>query len=249
MEWARRQDIRDAAWVVYASPEAVLASHDRQSLLLTLSPDELERQGRFRFDQDRDAYLVAHALTRQVLARLCDCDVRALEFEAGERGRPELAGALRASGVRFNLSHTHGLVACAVTQEHDIGVDVEYIERRVELLGVARHVFSEQEVLGLTALTDAAQRDRFFDLWTLKEAYVKAIGKGLGAPLQAITFLPSEPDSVPVLFAAEARDRSTDWCFRRHTPGPAHRLAVALRAGPSAAVRFTRLDSAALLTA
>lgn len=233
------KQLRGAAQVVYARPDAILPRVERQVLLDHLAESERARHDRFHFDSDRDAYLVAHALTRCVLATAACVAPRDLDFAIGDRGKPEVCGPAAALDLRFNLSHTRGLVACAVTHALVIGVDVERVDRRVDLLPVARHVFSEREVAGLTALSGEAQRLRFFELWTLKEAYVKAIGKGLAGPLRAITFAPDGPDPVPVHFAAEAADDARAWCFRRHALADGFRLAVALRAAAPAAASFS----------
>jgi 4'-phosphopantetheinyl transferase len=230
-----------AAYTVYARPERVLADVSRERLSLLLDAGERERHARFVFAADADIFLVAHALTRSLLGGLLNEAPDALRFEASERGRPELAGAAAVSGVRFNLSHTRGLVACAVARTCDVGVDVEQLSRRVELLRVAERVFSPLELRELHALQGEAQRQRFFALWTLKEAYVKAIGKGLAGPLQAISFFPAAPDPVPLQFEPEAGDREGDWCFRRCRPDAEYALAVALRAAPSAAISFREL--------
>jgi 4'-phosphopantetheinyl transferase len=224
------------ATIAYARPETILAAHSREQLLAGLSADERERHARFRFETDRDIYLVAHALVRRMLSRLTGAAPHELRFVAGEHGRPEIAAPEPAAAFRFNLSHTHGLVACAVTRAADIGVDVEYVERKVELLGVANHVFSPREIQGLVALSGGAQRERFFELWTLKEAYIKAIGKGLSAPLRSITFQPDRPDPVPVHFEAEVEDDHARWCLRRFQVGPLHRLALALAADRDAEI-------------
>jgi 4'-phosphopantetheinyl transferase len=238
-----------AAWVWYAYPERILASSERAPLLSLLSEDERDRHGRFRFEHDRDQYLVAHVLTRRVLSRLAGVAPSDLHFDVAEHGRPEIAGPSSASSLRFNLSHTRGLVACGVSRGCDIGVDAERIDREVALLGVAKHVFSEREVAGLESLAGAEQRLRFFELWTLKEAYVKAIGKGLAAPLKSISFAPEQLDPVPVHFDSAASDDPAAWCFRRYATGPSHRLAVAVRAGPLAAVSFAELSAGQLLGA
>jgi 4'-phosphopantetheinyl transferase len=240
-------DLTRAAWVVYAYPQVILAGADPALLLAWLSDGERERHARFRFEEDREAYLVAHALTRRALGHVAGVAPNELSFSIGEHGRPEIAGPSRALALRFNLSHTRGLVACGVACGHDIGVDVERIDREVALLGVARHVFSERENAGLLSLSGSAQRLRFFELWTLKEAYVKAIGKGLAAPLKSISFLPEAHDPVAVHFAEQALDDPSAWCFRRHEPGPGHRLAVALRAGPLAAVSFGEISASQLV--
>jgi 4'-phosphopantetheinyl transferase len=240
-------ELTQAAWVVYAYPQAILAAAAPERLLAWLSDDERERHARFRFEEDRDVYLVAHALTRRALGQVAGVAPNQLSFQVGEHGRPEIAGPSGALALRFNLSHTRGLVACAVALGHDVGVDVERIDREVALLGVARHVFSERENAGLLSLSGSAQRLRFFELWTLKEAYVKAIGKGLAAPLKSISFLPEPNDPVAVHFAEQTLGDPSAWCFRRHEPGPGHRLAVAVRAGPLAAVSFKEVSAAQLV--
>jgi 4'-phosphopantetheinyl transferase len=224
------------ASVAYARPEIMLTAFSREELLHWLGAEERVRHARFRFESDRDIYLVAHALTRRMLGRVIGVASDVLEFAAGEHGRPEIVAPESARAFRFNLSHTHGLVACAVTRAADIGVDVEYAERRVDVLGVARQVFSPREVAGLAALSGAAQRERFFELWTLKEAYIKAIGKGLSAPLRSITFDPAQPDPVPVAFGPEVADDHNRWCLRRFRVGSEHRLALALAADRAALI-------------
>jgi 4'-phosphopantetheinyl transferase len=225
------------AGIAYARPETILAVHSREALLEGLSQDERVRHARFRFESDRDIYLVAHVLVRRMLARVAGVAPESFAFVAGEHGRPEISAPAGANALRFNLSHTHGLVACAVTRAADIGVDVEYVERKVEVMNVATHVFSVVEVEALEALSGEAQRERFFELWTLKEAYIKAIGKGLSAPLRAITFDPAQPDPVPVRFDAEVADDDARWCLRRFPVGVRHRLAVALAADRDAHIR------------
>lgn len=219
-----------SASIAYARPTAILAVHARETLLAGLSDDERVRHARFRFESDRDIYLVAHALVRRMLARIAGAAPESFGFVAGEHGRPEISAPELARTLRFNLSHTRGLVACAVTRAADIGVDVEYVERKVEVMSVANHVFSPVEVDGLLALSGEAQRERFFELWTLKEAYIKAIGKGLSAPLRAITFDPAGPDPVSIRFGPEVADDDARWCLRRFEVGSAHRLALALAA-------------------
>ncbi|MET0387445.1 MAG: 4'-phosphopantetheinyl transferase superfamily protein [Polyangiales bacterium] len=238
---------RGAAYVAYTWPERVLAQLEAASLLAQLSPDEQARYTRFRFPDDAAVYLVAHALTRRVLARALGCDPRALSFALREHGRPELAGPAAASGLRFNLSHTRGLVACGIAAHDDLGVDVEELGRRVEIEGLARRVFSPRERAGLDALSGEAQRARFFELWTLKEAYVKATGKGLASPLQGISFLAEQPDPVPIVFDDPSHDDASRWTFRRHPVDTTHYVSAALKAGGTAAISFEALCGEDLL--
>ncbi|MFI5306274.1 MAG: 4'-phosphopantetheinyl transferase family protein [Polyangiales bacterium] len=192
-----------------------------------LSDDEIERHARFRFEEDRDAYLVAHALTRTMLASALDVPGRELRFEPGANGRPELAWPERAPRLRFNLSHTRGLVACGLALELDIGVDVEHEDRRVEIDSLSKRVFSTTERQGLDALQGDAQRRRFFEVWTLKEAYLKATGVGLTRSLQAISITLAEGRPPSIAFASPNGDSGTRWLMRVQTVRPRFVLAVA----------------------
>lgn len=186
--------------VRYAYTAQLGADPGRARCRALLTPAEREREARFVFERDRDAFLLAHALVNSTLAELVGAAADALCFELGKHGRPELVQRDRAPRLRFNLTHTDGLVACAFALEHDVGVDVEHVDRRVGIAEVAPRVFSLDERRGLDAQpSESARRARFFELWTLKESYIKAIGKGLAAPLTEITFELGADGSPPRL--------------------------------------------------
>jgi 4'-phosphopantetheinyl transferase len=235
--------------VLYAYSGAAVFAEQQTVLAQTLGADERARSERFHFEDDRRTYVVAHALLRRALSAQSGLPAAAFSFVAGEHGRPEIEAPLAARSLRFNLSHTRGLVACALTLHADIGVDVETADRRTDLQAVGRRVFSARELLQLQALPEPDQRTRFFDLWTLKEAYIKAIGKGLSAPLRSISFDAAALDPVPVHFDPDVADDAQSWCIRRHLPGPAHRMAVAWRGQRAQLIRFVEVGAAELLTA
>ncbi len=200
--------------------------------LLELSDEEWARAGRFHFARDRREYLCAHRLLRTELARRLGAAPRALRFEAGRHGRPELAGA-HAGALRFNLSHTRGLVAVAVAEgECELGLDVEDHTREGATVALADRYFAPAEAAALRALPESEQRARFFAQWTLKEAYIKARGLGLAMPLEQFAFELDEEDAV-IGFSVEsnAGDIASRWHFLRAAPTEAHTLAVAVAVG------------------
>lgn len=217
----------------YAFVDAVTPEDARAQLLPLLDDDERERHRRFHFDTHRHLYLVAHALCRNVLSRYTGIAATELRFEASPQGKPVLTTRGGEPSLCFNLSHTGGLAAVALARA-EIGVDVERIDRRVELEAVARRVFSEAELAGILACQGDARRRRFFEHWTLKEAYVKALGDGLTAPLRQITIdagaggqarLVSAPDAGPTWLHGAA-------------PSDEHLLALALRSAPPSALHL-----------
>jgi 4'-phosphopantetheinyl transferase len=234
-----------AASVFYAAPAAILAALPRARLLAWLSAKERARLARLRFEVDRDGYLVAQALKRRALAELCGVEPEQLEFRVAHFGRPEVSAPEPALALRFNLSHTRGLVACAVARSCAIGVDVENVEQNLELMSVARHVFSSGEQGELDGLLGVARQRRFFELWTLKQAYIKAVGQDV-RPLRSIRFAAAGPDPVAACFEVPVADDAAGWSFYRHSPGPVHQLAVALRAPAPAAISFREIGATEL---
>ncbi len=116
-----------------------------------------------------------------------------------------------------------------VAKDLEIGVDVEDTERKSETVGVADRFFSPREVAALHALPEAAQRGRFFDYWTLKEAYIKARGMGLAIPLDQFSFLLDGAPPIRIAFDPRLGDDAATWQFERFTLTARHRTAVAIR--------------------
>ncbi|MGH9383312.1 MAG: 4'-phosphopantetheinyl transferase family protein [Vicinamibacterales bacterium] len=194
-----------------------------------LTPDESERMARFVFERDRQQFLITRALVRTTLSRYARVAPAAWRFIANDHGRPEVLD--RPAGVadlRFNLSHTHGLIACAVTVGREVGVDVEDITRDVTH-DVAGRFFAPREVADLRSLPSADQERVFFDYWTLKEAYIKARGLGLSLPLSDFAFCLRPPALPTIAFEPTIRDDPASWQFFQTSPTPKHRLGLAVR--------------------
>jgi 4'-phosphopantetheinyl transferase len=156
-----------------------------------LSTDERIRCTRFLFGRDRRDFAAAHALLRAALSSTADRARDEWRFEAGSFGKPRLAATIAASTpISFNLAHTRGLVACAVVKQADVdvGVDVEAIARHYDLAELTRRFFSSAEAAEILRHEGEDRERRFFELWTLKEAFIKALGEGLSHPLDSFCF-------------------------------------------------------------
>lgn len=191
-----------------------------------LSADERARCDRYLFERNRHEHVVAHALKRLCLSRYAPVDPRAWSFVIGERGKPEIAAP--ASGLRFNLSHTDGLVACLVADAADVGVDVETSARGTDTDAIASRFFAEPEVEAMMALPSEEHRYRFFEYWTLKEAYIKARGLGLAIPLGDFWFTLAPPAPPEIGFAATLEDRPERWRFFQDWLEPSFHVAAAV---------------------
>ncbi|EAU43286.1 putative 4'-phosphopantetheinyl transferase [Fulvimarina pelagi HTCC2506] len=200
-----------------------------------LDAGEAARHERFRVNSAREEFLVGRALLRTRLSALRpDIAPEDWRFALNAYGRPAIdwsAMATAPAPLFFNLSHTRGLVALVVGGMEDIGVDVETIARGAPERDVARRFFTEGEADWIDAGTGEIDRtERFFALWTLKEAYIKARGMGLSLPLDGFFFDCSlNPPSIS--FTGAIEDEPSRWRFERRWIDDGHRLALAVPAG------------------
>jgi 4'-phosphopantetheinyl transferase len=146
----------------------------------TLEPDELQRASRFYFEKHRSSFVVARGFLRYVLSRYLESKPERLRFSYGDFGKPALD-----SSLHFNMSHSHGVALLAVTEDRQIGVDVEHIRADFATEDIARRFFSHVEVESFNRLSTEEQVAAFFRCWTRKEAFIKATGRGLSQPLDA----------------------------------------------------------------
>lgn len=215
----------------YLRPDSVAPLLQRGMAFLT--PDETERYYRFLVAHARRTFLAARILVRSLLsfyAPLAPADWR---FETNQWGRPHIANSEAPAGLLFNLSHKPTLVTCLLGYNRDLGVDVEDTEaNRSHLLEIADRFFSPSEAAALFQLPDTRQVQRFFELWTLKEAYIKARGMGLSLGLSGFSFTPDGPRPVraTVRFNDDFDDKEPDsWDFRLFRPDETHLVSTAVR--------------------
>jgi 4'-phosphopantetheinyl transferase len=192
-----------------------------------LSTDERKEEPKYVFARDRLRYLVTRALVRSVLSRYLPIDPRDWRFAENDYGCPHAANPeALAAGLSFNLSHTHSLIALAVTRHRAVGVDVEnFADSRVPLT-VAQRSFSPVEVADLFEAPEHERPYRFFEYWTFKESYIKARGMGLSLPLDGFSFRYPEAGRVGIEIAPALADAPERWHFRQFRPEPNYLLAL-----------------------
>ncbi len=213
-----------------------LDAGDWPRLEALLDEAERVRARRFHFDRDRRSYIAAHALGRRLLSSRAGGEPSAWGFTIGAHGKPEVIGPPGRARLRLNLSHTRGMAVAALTEEHDIGVDVEWLGRQPASDELARRFFAPAECAILAAAAPDLAEETFLSFWTLKEAYIKAVGLGLTQPLDAFAFT-LEP--LGVRFEPAIADDPACWRFARFRPTPVHLMALALRHPTPQAVTVT----------
>jgi 4'-phosphopantetheinyl transferase len=196
-------------------------------LAAILSNQERERATRFRFETHRGRFIAARAVLRSILAAQLDCAPNELQFEYGPNGKPTLAARFVESGLSFNLAHSEDLALIAVTRLGPIGVDVEQNRPVTDVDELVARFFSQRESALFQRLPHTQRNTAFFNLWTRKEAWLKATGEGIAHSLNRVevTFLPGEP--AQLLGLPEGPEVKSNWALRELTPATGFVGAVA----------------------
>jgi 4'-phosphopantetheinyl transferase len=165
-----------------------------RQLSTLLSSDEQERASRFRFENLQQSFIVARGVLRLLLARYTDFHPKDLVFTYLAAGKPQLSEQT-ALPVFFNLSHSHELVLYAFSSTPNVGIDIEHVRQVDDMELIAERNFSAHEALELKSVSPEKISEGFFNCWTRKEAYIKAIGNGISFPLGEfdVSLIPGEP--------------------------------------------------------
>ena len=213
-------------WLV--DPRMITSTSLLEQYFPLMNEAESVQQQRFYREVDRHRYLVTRALVRTTLSRYIQRSPDEWEFVFNEYKRPDIAPQQQEIPLRFNLSHTRGMIACLVNLEQDAGVDVEDITRSTGVMNIANYSFASGETEALLNADPERQKHLFFQYWTLKEAYIKAKGMGLALPLNRFSFHRSRDRSICIEFQPGMADSPEHWQFVRYEPSEQHILSVAL---------------------
>jgi 4'-phosphopantetheinyl transferase len=205
-----------------------LEPHRRDAYLALCNASERARHDRITHEETRDHHLLTRALVRTTLSRYAPVAPEAWRFTENAHGCPFIAADQNPGGLHFNVSHTHGLIVCAVTRGRALGVDVEYEPRKSRTTKIADRFFAPSEAEALDRLPESEQRQRFFCYWTLKEAYIKARGMGLAIPLKQFWFDVETEEVIHFDNDPALLDDPTLWCFLQLRASDDHPMALAV---------------------
>jgi len=188
----------------------------QNSFLKLLSPDEKIRAGKFRFAKDRRNFIVARGILRSLIGKYLEINPAEIPFRYSEFGKPGIANH---NLLEFNISHSQNIALFAFTKKFNIGVDVEFVNPNIEVKDIATKFFSANEIMNLLALSEQEQILAFFNCWTRKEAFIKAVGEGLSFPLDKFE-VSLEPDKPAKLLATDWEPKAVSkWSVYSMSPG------------------------------
>ena len=204
---------------------------------IALPEDERKRAERFRFDRHRERFIVQRGRLREILSGYCNGLPEAIRFRKGPGGKPALKPTppkwLRRPGgenpeIRFNLSHSGGRALYAVAYGREVGVDVEVVRSKPKAAALVDRFFSIKEREAFQTFEPHDREAAFFAGWTRKEAYVKALGKGLRFPLDQFDVSLKPGDQNALLCVEGAPEELKRWSLRDIDLGPGFRAALAV---------------------
>jgi 4'-phosphopantetheinyl transferase len=168
-----------------------------------LSQDEYRRAERFHRQIDRRRFIAGRGILRKIISAYLAPAPDDLRFVYNEYGKPDLSADQNRGALSFNLSHSNGMALYAVAQRRRVGVDIEHIREDFATLEVAERFFSKDEFETLKAAPIDRRVEAFFNCWSRKESYIKAIGMGVSYPLDGFT-VSLAPDVAPALLKVDA---------------------------------------------
>lgn len=214
----------------HASIKNFVAGISRQQIENVLSKCELEALGGYSDINVRNEYLAARYLVRGLLSYYSpNIHPRDWKFEKNEFGKPTVSCKLGTHNLEFNISHSAGIIVCAFSIGATVGVDIESRSRKIEWHEMAQESFSAAEARELGLLTPEKVPQRFFEYWTLKEAFIKAKGMGLSLPLGEFSFLVSEHFPIRIEFSKFIPENPQHWQFRLFEVVPGYQCAIAVK--------------------
>lgn len=185
-----------------------------------LSSDELERANRFKFQQHRNRYIVARTILRRLLGWYLSKEPSEVSFSYSQYHKPSLSPATSEIALAFNLAHSQDLAVFAFTIGRKVGIDVEHLRPLEDAHGLAKRFFARSEYRAWRTLSEHRRLKGFYDCWTRKEAFIKAVGEGLSFPLDQFEVTIDSVRPARLLTVRGERDTATAWSLYSLELGP-----------------------------
>jgi 4'-phosphopantetheinyl transferase len=192
-----------------------------------INKKEKEKINRYIFEKDQHNCLVTRALIRFLLSSCTNLHPEEFKFSENRYGKPDLIPGLLNIPVKFNLSHSGGVTACALTLGSDIGLDIENSQRQIDFK-IADRFFSTPEANYLNSCPEKEKQNVFYNFWTLKESYIKARGKGLSIGLDKFSFK-LDKQKIRVHFHESLNDTPAQWQFFQFSPCESFKAAISIK--------------------
>ncbi len=191
-----------------------------------LTEDENKRAQKFRFKKDYNCYIVARGCLRILLSRYCKKKPNTIQFHYSDNNKPFVK---QYPHIKFNVSHSGGVIIIGFTKDYEIGVDVEKLNLNLNHEEIATSFFSAEEINELTKLSIANRPQGFFNCWTRKEAFIKAEGSGLSFPLDQFVVSLDKENHAELLATKWDLNEKSKWFLKPFSPYKNYIGAIAIK--------------------
>jgi 4'-phosphopantetheinyl transferase len=192
-----------------------------------LNSDERLRAARFKFGRDRCRFMAARAFLRNVISRYTGQEPESLRFHYTRYGKPRLEAGSNGRDIHFNASASASMALVAVRRGAEVGVDVEWERPMSDMDAIGRRMFCPEEQLLLAGAAETERVQRFFRIWTCKEAVIKSVGLGLSLPIDSFSVRGVVADGSGTTVAQGDNAPHTQWVAVLPSPGPGFQSALA----------------------
>ncbi len=217
--------------VIFACPNE-MDTETTECLFSVLDESEKQRLKLFRDSSAQRQYLVAHVLLRAGLSARYPVEPSTWKFAKTHSGQPYVSHPDKLPNLSFSLSHTGSLVACAFTQKVRIGIDIEKIDTIVDIHDLAPHILSNFEYTWWQREPTNNQTRRFYQLWTIKESLLKALGYGLAVAPSQLCIQLQDKAAPKLLDLPQELGSCEHWAFHLIQPTGFHINALAVNVSP-----------------
>ena len=205
-----------------------------QKLFQKLSMDEKRKAERFHFERDRKRYIIGRGVLREIASGYLGANSGQFQFHTGTYGKPALSGMYSSKTLHFNVAHSGGLALFAFALDREVGVDIEYIRDIPEMEHIVERFFSDAERKVFYRVSENMKKEVFFQMWTRKEAFLKAVGEGLHRSLDTVDVM-TVPGKVVDLLKTQGKSTTngtSSWHLTDLQPYPGFLAAYAVK-GPA----------------
>lgn len=220
-----------------------ISEFDETNWLPTLSKQEIVRAEQHLLTADKSRYIISKAILKRLLSYFSNVNESEIAFKAGKHGKPFLQNN---SNVQFNCSHSEEIVVIALVRDMEIGVDIESSRRAVNHAKLQSFLCTPAELIAFNELEETTKQEAFIELWTRKEALLKALGDGLTRPMNTLILPHSKDENTPREMENECTETKTNWFVESYTLLEQYHGAVAVQ-GRIDRVQYIPLNESELL--
>lgn len=179
-----------------------------------LNETEKEKASKYRFENDHNCAVISRGILRILLGTYLKTSPKNINFQFGDYGKPTII----ASNIEFNISHSANSIVMAFTLKSKIGIDVEYTKKSIDVKKISEHFFSKEEISSLLSLHKNYQQQAFYNCWTRKEAFIKALGCGLSFPLDQFVVSLDSTKNASLLATKWDEKEKDNWVLKTFNP-------------------------------